>query len=77
MPKGVYQNPDCHVQIASNPDLLPPDVVDGKNRFGQTARDLEGLLVGKIVTVGSGRAARSIVPGLWPGRSRSRKLKSG
>jgi hypothetical protein len=34
----------------SNPELLPPDVVGGRNKLGQTAKDLETLLVGKIVS---------------------------
>jgi hypothetical protein len=34
----------------SNPELLPPDVVGGRNQLGQTAKDLEDLLVGRIVS---------------------------
>lgn len=34
----------------SNPELLPPDVAGGRNKLGQTAKDLENLLVGKIVS---------------------------
>jgi hypothetical protein len=34
----------------SNPELLPPDVVGGRNALGQTAKDLETLLVGGIVS---------------------------
>jgi hypothetical protein len=34
----------------SNPDLLPPDVVGGRNKLGQTAKDLENLLVGQIAS---------------------------
>ena len=33
-----------------NPELLPPDVVDGKNAQGQTAADLKAELVGTIQT---------------------------
>lgn len=34
----------------SNPELLPTDVVGGRNKLGQTAKDLENLLVGKIAS---------------------------
>jgi hypothetical protein len=34
----------------SNPELLPPDVVGGRNKLGQTAKDLQTLLGGKIVS---------------------------
>lgn len=33
-----------------NPELLPPDVVGGKNARGQSAADLKTVLVGKIVS---------------------------
>jgi hypothetical protein len=32
-----------------NPDLLPPDVVGGKSAYGQSAADVQSLLVGQIV----------------------------
>jgi hypothetical protein len=34
----------------SNPELLPSDVIGGRNGLGQTAKDLETLLVGRIVS---------------------------
>src|SRR5688572_33345967 len=39
----------AHGWIA-NPELLPPNVVDGKNAQGASAADLKAALVGRIVS---------------------------
>lgn len=39
-----------HAGWVVNPELLPPDVVGGKNAQGMSAADVKALLVGKIVS---------------------------